>query len=112
MDSHAHQKCPKNISYFRRYSCFIISIDAIAPSVIYQNPQSRFSESIAGMEAMKIIQSLLVIILTPYKYFEWKLKAAFQHKRKGPYNLTMATETKPTSALEKTRSMNRKDEAT
>jgi hypothetical protein len=64
------------------------------------------------METMKIIQSSLVIILTPYKYFEWKPKAAFQIKRKGLYNLTMAIETKPTSTLEKTRWANRKDEAT
>jgi hypothetical protein len=64
------------------------------------------------MEAMQLLQSSLVIILTPYNYFEWNLKAAFQLKRKGLYNLTMATETKPTSALEKTRWANRKDEAT
>jgi hypothetical protein len=64
------------------------------------------------MEAMQLIQSSLVIILTPYNYFEWNPKATFQLKRKGLYNLTMATETKPTSALEKTRWVNRKDEAT
>jgi type II secretory pathway component PulC len=59
-----------------------------------------------------ILQSNLVIILTLYNYFEWKLKAEFQLKRKRLYNLTMATETKPTSAIEKTRWANRKDEAT
>jgi hypothetical protein len=64
------------------------------------------------MEMMKIIQSSLVILLTPYNYFEWKLKTAFQLKIKGLYNLMMATETKPTSTLEKTRWANRKDEAT
>jgi hypothetical protein len=71
-----------------------------------------FSESIAGMEMMQLLQSSLVIILTPYNYFEWNSKAAFQLKRKGLYNLTMATETKPTSVLEKTRWVNHKDEAT
>jgi hypothetical protein len=60
-----------------------------------------FSESIAGMETMKILQSILVIILTLYNYFECKSKAAFQLKRKGLYNLTMAIETEPTSAFEK-----------
>jgi hypothetical protein len=64
------------------------------------------------METMKLLQSSLVIILMPYNYFEWKLKAEFQLKRKGLYNLTMAIETKPTSALEKTRWVNRKDETT
>jgi hypothetical protein len=59
-----------------------------------------------------ILQSNLVIILTPYNYFEWNMKAEFQLKRKGLYNLTMATETKPTSTIEKTRWVNRKDEAT
>jgi hypothetical protein len=61
---------------------------------------------------MQIIQSSLVIILTPYNYFEWNLKSTFQLKRKGLYNLMMAIETKPTSVLEKTRWMNCKDEAT
>jgi type II secretory pathway component PulC len=61
---------------------------------------------------MQIIQSILVIILTLYNHFEWKLKAAFQPKRKGLYNLMMTTETKPISVLEKTRWANRKDEAT
>jgi hypothetical protein len=61
---------------------------------------------------MQLIQSSLVIILTSYKYFEWKSKASFQLKRKGLYNLMMAMETKPTSTLEKTRLVNRKDEAT
>ena len=59
-----------------------------------------------------IIQSNLVVILTPYNYFDWKPKATFQLKRKGLYNLTMATETEPTSAIEKMRWANRKDEAT
>ena len=61
---------------------------------------------------MKIIQSSLVIILTLYNYFEWDSKAIFQLKIKGLYNLMMATETKPTSLLEKTRWSNRKGEAT
>jgi hypothetical protein len=64
------------------------------------------------MEMMQLLQSSLVIILTLYNYFEWNLKATFQLKRKGLYNLMMATETKPTSVLEKTRWVNRKDEAT
>jgi hypothetical protein len=59
-----------------------------------------------------IIQSNLVVILTPYNYFDWKPKAEFQLRRKGLYNLTMATETEPTSAIEKMRWVNRKDEAT
>jgi hypothetical protein len=64
------------------------------------------------MDMTTIIQSNLVVILAPYNYFDWKPKTEFQLKIKGLYNLTMATETKPTSALEKTRWANRKDEAT
>jgi hypothetical protein len=102
-------------SYFSRYNCFIISIAAIESSVMSESTIwvfKIFSESIARMEMMQLIQSSLVIILTSYNYFEWKPKAAFQLKRKGLYNLMMATETKPTSMLEKTRWANRKDEAT
>ena len=64
------------------------------------------------MEMMQIIQSCIVIILTLYNYFEWNLKATVQLKIKGLYNLTMATETKPTSAIEKMIWENHKDEAT
>ena len=53
-----------------------------------------------------------VVILTPYNYFDWNPKAVFQLRKKGLYNLTMAAETEPTSAIEKMRWENRKDEAT
>jgi hypothetical protein len=61
---------------------------------------------------MQLIQSCIVIIITPYNYFECKLKASFQLRRKGLYNLAMATEIKPRLVLEKTRWANRNDEAT
>ena len=61
---------------------------------------------------MKLLQSCPVIIITPYNYFEWNLKAAFQIKKKGLYNLTMVTETEPTSSIKKMRWVNHKDEAT
>jgi hypothetical protein len=64
------------------------------------------------MDRTTIIQSNLVVILTPYNYFDWKPKAEFQLRSKGLYNLTMATETKPTSAIDKMRWANCKDEAT
>jgi hypothetical protein len=64
------------------------------------------------MERKTIIQSKLVVILTPYNYFDWKPKEEFQLRRKGLYNLTMGTETEPTSTIEKMRWVNRKDEAT
>jgi hypothetical protein len=60
---------------------------------------------------MQLLQSSIVIILTLYKYLQWKPKATFQLKIKGLYNLMMVIETEPTSALEKT-ILNRKDEAT
>jgi hypothetical protein len=64
------------------------------------------------MDRPTIIQSNLVVILTPYNYFDWNPKGEFQLRRKGLYNLTMVTETKPTSVIEKMRWENRKDEAT
>jgi hypothetical protein len=64
------------------------------------------------MNKTTILQSNLVVILTPYNYFYWKPKAEFQLRRKRLYNLTMVTETKPTSMIEKMRLTNRKDEAT
>jgi hypothetical protein len=67
---------------------------------------------VGDMDRKNIIQSNLVVILTPYNDFDWKPKAEFQLRRKGLYNLTMATETKLTSAIEKMRWENRKDEAT
>jgi hypothetical protein len=67
---------------------------------------------VGEMDRTTIIKSNLVVILTPYNYFDWNPKATFQLKRKGLYNLTMATETEPTSAIEKMRWENCKDEAT
>jgi hypothetical protein len=66
---------------------------------------------VGDMDRTTFIQSNLVVILTPYNYFYWKPKAEFQLRRKGLYNLMMATETKPTSVIEKMRLANRKDEA-
>jgi hypothetical protein len=63
------------------------------------------------MDRTPIIQLNLVVILTPYNYFDWKPKAKFQLRRKGLYNLTMGTETEPTSAIENIVWENGKDEA-
>ena len=50
-------------------------------------------------------------ILTPYNYFEWKQKMEIFLKGRGLYRLTMATETEPTSAIEKSKYLNIMDEA-
>jgi hypothetical protein len=67
---------------------------------------------VGEMDRTTFIYSNLVVILTPYNYFDWKPKETFQLKRKGLYNLTTVTEKEPTSAMEKMRWVNRKDEAT
>jgi hypothetical protein len=67
---------------------------------------------VGEMDMKTIIYSNLVVILTPYNYFDWNPEAKFQLKRKGLYNLTMATKAEPTSVIEKMRWENRKDEAT
>ena len=71
-----------------------------------------FLETVGETDMTTIIQSNLVVILTPYNYFDWKTKDEFQLIRRGLYNLTMGTETKPTSVIEKMRWTNHKDEAT
>jgi hypothetical protein len=51
------------------------------------------------------------ILLTPHNYFEWKLKILHQLRCRGLYQITMATEVEPTSAIEKNKYLNRMDEA-
>jgi hypothetical protein len=50
-------------------------------------------------------------ILTPYNYFAWKEKIAIHLRTRGLYRLTMNTDTEPTSAIEKSKYLNRMDEA-
>jgi hypothetical protein len=50
-------------------------------------------------------------ILTPYNYFSWKDKIAIHLRYRGLYSLTMNTDTKPTSTIEKSKYLNRMDEA-
>jgi hypothetical protein len=51
------------------------------------------------------------IILTPYNYFAWKERIIIHLQTKGLYNLTLNTDTTPTSAIEKSKYLNRMDEA-
>jgi hypothetical protein len=50
-------------------------------------------------------------ILTPYNYFAWKDKIAIHIQSRGLYRLTMNTNTEPTSSIEKSKYLNRMDEA-
>jgi hypothetical protein len=50
-------------------------------------------------------------ILTPYNLFEWKEKMVMHIQRIVLYRLTMNTETKLTSAIEKSKYLNQMDEA-
>jgi hypothetical protein len=50
-------------------------------------------------------------ILTTYNYFSWKEKIAIHLRSRGLYRLTMNTDTEPTSAIEKSKYLNRMDEA-
>jgi hypothetical protein len=50
-------------------------------------------------------------ILTPYNYFDWKPRITHMLMGKGLYRIAMATETEPTSAVEKSKYFNRMDEA-
>jgi hypothetical protein len=50
-------------------------------------------------------------MLTSYNYFEWNKKMEILLRGRGLYRLTMATETEPTSTIEKSKYLNRMDEA-
>jgi hypothetical protein len=50
-------------------------------------------------------------ILTPYNYFSWKEKISIHLRTRGLYRLTMNTDTKLTSSIEKSKYLNRMDEA-
>jgi hypothetical protein len=50
-------------------------------------------------------------IITPYNYFAWKEKIVIPLRTRGFYRLTLNTDTKPTSAIEKSKYLNRMDEA-
>ena len=51
------------------------------------------------------------IILTPFKFFEWKAEMEILLRLKGIYRVTMATEEEPNAAVEKIKWHNRRDEA-
>jgi hypothetical protein len=50
-------------------------------------------------------------ILTPYNFFAWKENMIMHLRSRGFHRLTMSTETKPTSAIEKSKYLNQMDEA-
>ena len=53
----------------------------------------------------------LVSLLTPYKFHSWKGDMEIQLQSKGLYRVTMDTKDEPSSAIEKSRFLNKKDEA-
>jgi hypothetical protein len=50
-------------------------------------------------------------ILTPYNYFAWKEKIGIHIQTRGFYRLTLNIDTEPTSSIEKSKYLNRMDEA-
>ena len=52
-----------------------------------------------------------VPLLTPYNFHTWKDKMETQLKFKGLHRVTMDTEVEPRSTIEKSRFLNKKDEA-
>ena len=52
-----------------------------------------------------------VPLLTPYNFHTWKNKMEIQLRSKGLHRVSMDTEVEPRSAIEKSRSLNKKDEA-
>ena len=52
-----------------------------------------------------------VDLLTPFNFHSWKGDMEIQRRSKGLYKLTMDTEEEPGSAIDKSRFLNKKDEA-
>ena len=52
-----------------------------------------------------------VDLLTPYNFHSWKGDMEIQLRSKGLYRVTMDTDDEPSSAIEKSRFLNKKDEA-
>ena len=52
-----------------------------------------------------------VPMLTPYNFHTWKSKMELQLYSKGLFRITMETEVEPRSTIEKSRFLNKKDEA-
>ena len=50
-------------------------------------------------------------ILTPYSYFAWEAKMGIFLRSRGLYRISMAMEVEPTTAIEKSKYLNRMDEA-
>jgi hypothetical protein len=57
---------------------------------------------------MELLSSTL---LTPHNYFEWKPKILLLLRRRGLYQITMATKVEPDSPEEKNDFLNRQDMA-
>ena len=51
-----------------------------------------------------------LVFMTPFNYFEWKDEMVIQLRSKVLYRVTMGTETKPNSAVEKLKYLNRLNE--
>ena len=51
------------------------------------------------------------ILLTHFKFFDWKEEMVIQLRPKGLYRVTMGIEVEPNSAIEKYKYLNRLDEA-
>ena len=51
------------------------------------------------------------ILLTPFNFFEWKVEMVIQLRAKGIFRVTIGTEVKPNSAVEKAKCFNKIDEA-
>ena len=53
----------------------------------------------------------LVDLLTPYNFHSWKGDMEIKLRSRGLYRVTMDTEGEPGSSIEKSRFLNKKDEA-
>ena len=51
------------------------------------------------------------VLLTPFNYFEWKVKMVIQLTLKGMYRVTMGIEVEPNSTIDKSKFFNGLDEA-
>jgi hypothetical protein len=79
-----------------------------------QNSKKSYTKlflQVPKIEDNKNIEFPKEFILTPYNYFAWKERIMIHLQTRGLYRLTLNTHIEPTSTIEKSKYLNRMDEA-
>jgi hypothetical protein len=96
------------VCYFLDRSIFSGSthLHGIRADILLRKRHTELFLQVPKSEDSEKIEFPKEFILTPYNYFAWKERIIMHIRRKGLYRLTMNTETKPTSTIEKSKYLN------